>query len=115
MQSKETSGGDDKKVYAPLSFKEAIYLATLGGAKVLNLDGKVGNFVLGKEFDALVVNLKATPGSNSNSSLQQITGESTVDIFQHETVSDLIEKFVYLGDDRNIVEIYVKGKKVFYK
>jgi cytosine/adenosine deaminase-related metal-dependent hydrolase len=32
----------------PLSVAEAFYLLTLGGAQVLSIDHKVGNFVVGK-------------------------------------------------------------------
>ena len=31
-----------------LNLKEAFYLATLGNAKVLNLENKIGNFIIGK-------------------------------------------------------------------
>jgi cytosine/adenosine deaminase-related metal-dependent hydrolase len=33
---------------APLSVAEAFYLLTLGGAQVLSIDHKVGNFAVGK-------------------------------------------------------------------
>ncbi|KAI8902563.1 hypothetical protein BC833DRAFT_613888 [Globomyces pollinis-pini] len=44
------------KDYTALNFAEVFYLATLGGAKTMDLDSKIGNFVVGKDFDALVVN-----------------------------------------------------------
>jgi len=44
-----------------LSYNEIFFLATLGGAHVLNLEDKIGNFEIGKEFDALVVDA-AAPG-----------------------------------------------------
>ncbi|XP_058230806.1 guanine deaminase isoform X1 [Hemibagrus wyckioides] len=46
----------------PLSYKEAFRLATLGGSEVLSLDDCIGNFAVGKDFDALRVNL-CVPGS----------------------------------------------------
>ena len=33
-------------------------------------------------------------------------------LFGHESVEDLVQKFVFLGDDRNIVQIWVDGKMV---
>jgi cytosine/adenosine deaminase-related metal-dependent hydrolase len=33
---------------APLNVAEAFYLLTLGGARVLDIDDKVGNFLVGK-------------------------------------------------------------------
>lgn len=38
-----------------LSVETLFYLATLGGAQVCNLEDRIGNFVVGKEFDALLV------------------------------------------------------------
>ena len=44
-----------------LSPFQALYLATLGGAKALYLDDKIGNFAVGKEADFVVLNFKGTP------------------------------------------------------
>lgn len=38
-----------------LSWKDSLWLATLGGAAALGLEGVVGSFQVGKEFDALLV------------------------------------------------------------
>jgi len=46
-----------------LSLSALFYLATLGGAQVANVDERVGNFVVGKEFDALLV--QTAPASSS--------------------------------------------------
>ena len=53
--------GGEAKHNVTLSYNEIFYLATLGGAHVMNLEAKIGNFEVGKEFDALVVNA-AAPG-----------------------------------------------------
>ena len=37
----------------------ALYLATLGGAKALHLDDKIGNFEPGKEADFVVLDSKS--------------------------------------------------------
>jgi len=44
-----------------LSPFQAFYLATLGGAKSLSLDDKIGNFMPGKEADFVVLDFSATP------------------------------------------------------
>jgi guanine deaminase len=44
-----------------LSPFQAYYLATLGGAKALSLDDKIGNFQLGKEADFIVLDMAAVP------------------------------------------------------
>ena len=33
-------------------------------------------------------------------------------LFGHESVADMVQKFVFLGDDRNIVQIWVDGQMV---
>lgn len=38
-----------------MGLETLFYLATMGGAEVVNLDKRIGNFVVGKEFDALLV------------------------------------------------------------
>ncbi|XP_059782447.1 guanine deaminase [Balaenoptera ricei] len=85
-----------------LTLKEVFRLATLGGSQALGLDRQIGNFEVGKEFDALLINLKAS--------------DSPIDLFYGDFVGDIseavIQKFLYLGDDRNIEEVYVGGKQV---
>lgn len=59
---------------------------------------QVGTFEEGKEFDALLVDVNVPGGP--------------FDIFDGDTMEDQFEKFINLGDDRNIVEVYVQGKLV---
>lgn len=82
--------------YKPLTVPEVLALATEGGAQALCIDDKVGNFVVGKEFDAIIFDAAAGTG----------------DCFGEESKTDLLEKFVYLADDRNILEVFVQGRKV---
>ena len=84
--------------YGPISYKEAFYMATVGGAKVLGMGDVVGNFIQGKKVDCLVVDVEA-PGS-------------PVDIFEGEDVSEKFQKFLFNGDDRNIETVFVDGKIV---
>ncbi|XP_034485264.1 guanine deaminase [Drosophila innubila] len=81
--------------YQQLSYKQAFYLATLGGAKALSLDHVTGNFAVGKEFDALLVDVSVL--EKPHRSL---------------TVDELLEKFIYTGDDRNIKSVFVAGRIV---
>ncbi|ORE10916.1 guanine deaminase [Rhizopus microsporus var. microsporus] len=82
--------------YKYLSVPELFYLATLGGAKVLNLEQQIGNFVTGKSFDALWIDLK----------------HGSVDLMGGETGTQKIEKFLFNGSDQNIRHVYVQGKRV---
>ncbi|XP_076587350.1 guanine deaminase [Chaetodon auriga] len=82
-----------------LTFEEAFRLATLGGSQALSMDDHTGNFEVGKDFDALRVNVAAPGGP--------------IDLIQHDDgPKTLFEKFLNLGDDRNIVEVFVAGRKV---
>ncbi|XP_069481910.1 guanine deaminase-like isoform X2 [Ambystoma mexicanum] len=80
-----------------LTYQEVFRLATLGGSQALALDDVIGNFEVGKEFDALLIN----PGAEG----------SPFEIFANCT-EDVIQKFLYLGDDRNIKEVYVAGRNL---
>ena len=40
---------------------QSFYLATLGGAIALDLEGTIGNFVKGAEADFIVLDYNATP------------------------------------------------------
>ena len=82
-----------------LSLPECFFLATLGGAQVCCLDDKIGNFLPGKDFDALIVDCLAEDSS--------MTPVEDVD-----TVGELWEKFLMTGDDRNIITVLVAGHVV---
>ncbi|KAJ3019660.1 UNVERIFIED_CONTAM: hypothetical protein HDU68_010575 [Siphonaria sp. JEL0065] len=96
--SSPTGGGFSAPVkqYEALSYAEAFHLATVGGAECLSLGNVVGNFLVGKEFDALIVN-------------PTVEG-SPVDVFEGDTTLEIFQRFLFLGDDRNIEKVFVKGK-----
>ena len=79
------------KEYEALSTPELLYLATKGGGSFF---GKVGSFEEGYEFDALVID-----------------DESLKDLNQR-TLEERLERYIYIGDDRNIIERYVAGKRI---
>ncbi|KAL2065317.1 hypothetical protein VTL71DRAFT_2986 [Oculimacula yallundae] len=81
-----------------LSMEEVFYLATLGGAKVMCLEEEIGNFEVGKQFDACWINMRS-------SSIATMYEEG-------DEVGKSFEKFVMTGDDRNIMSVYVRGKRV---
>ncbi|KAI6086971.1 guanine deaminase [Hypoxylon rubiginosum] len=88
------SQGEDKG----LDIREIFYLATLGGARVCCLDDKIGNFKVGKEFDALVIDANAP-------------GVMTM-LEDEDSTRTIFDKFIMTGDDRNIKEVYVRGRSV---
>ncbi|KAI1900047.1 hypothetical protein AGOR_G00045980 [Albula goreensis] len=83
--------------YKTLTFEEVFRLATLGGSQALSLDDRTGNFEVGKDFDAILVDPFAADGP--------------IDMFPYENTKVILEKFLNLGDDRNIMEVYVAGRK----
>ncbi|XP_029674307.1 guanine deaminase-like [Formica exsecta] len=87
-----------KHDHVPFNYKEVFHMATLGGAKALSIDDKVGNLMPGKDFDALIINLNAK--------------NSLLDNFKEYTLEEKLQRFIYSGDDRNIVSVYVRGRKV---
>ncbi|MGH1483500.1 MAG: guanine deaminase [Geminicoccales bacterium] len=79
---------------APL---QALYLATLGSAKALYLDDRIGNLAPGKEADFVVADWRSTPLLSR----------------RIEAASDLIEKLfalIMLGDDRAIFATHIMGR-----
>ncbi|MGI9489733.1 MAG: amidohydrolase family protein, partial [Geminicoccaceae bacterium] len=79
---------------APL---QALYLATLAGARALHLDDKIGNFETGKEADFVVLDWQSTPMLKR----------------RIDAAQDLVEKLfalIMLGDDRAIFATHIMGR-----
>jgi guanine deaminase len=74
----------------------ALYLATLGGARALDLDDKIGNLATGKEADFVVLNLAATP------LLKRRLSEA-------RSLENKLFALTVLGDDRVVARTYLAG------
>ena len=74
----------------PLTTAEAFYMATKGGGSFF---GKVGSFEEGYAFDALVV-------------------EDDPRIAGRLSLEERLQRFLYTGDDRNIVARFAAGRQV---
>ena len=81
---------------SPLS---AFYLATLGGAASLYLDGQIGNFDVGKEADFVVLDAAAMPHLARR-------------VERAETIDERLFAFLILGDDRAVHATHVLGAPV---
>jgi guanine deaminase len=92
----------DKK----LSIATLLYLATLGGAEVCNIDKQVGSFAVGKSFDALLVNIGK---SSKNPNVWEV---DEAGIQGREGIEAALQKFMLAGDDRNISRVYVQGRVI---
>lgn len=62
------------------------------------MDSEIGNFIVGKEFDALVVDINVNAVQVNDS--------------RNYTLEEKLQKFIYSGDDRNILQVYINGYKV---
>jgi guanine deaminase len=75
------------------------YLATLGGARSMQLEGTIGNFVPGAEADFVVLDPQATP-------LLARRSERT------DSLEELLFAIALLGDDRTVAATYAVGAPV---
>lgn len=100
LQTTEHSQHNEvKDAYRPITIDEAFFMATLGGSEVLGIN--CGNFEVGREFDAIVIDPEVK--------------DSPLDHFSVDTTETIFHKFLYTGDDRNMTKIYVQGQKVMDK
>ena len=76
------------------------YLATIGSAKVMRIDGCIGNLKAGMEADLIVLDLKSTP-------LIENRVRNARDIW------DVLFAQVILADDRAVEATYVGGRRVW--
>jgi len=80
----------------PLDSLQAFYLATLGGARALDLGDRIGNFEAGKEADFLVLDLAATPLLARR-------------LARAATLEERLFALMMLADDRVVERAYVAG------
>src|SRR3954462_9027345 len=83
-----------------LSAVEAFYLATLGGARAMGLEDRIGSIAPGREADLVVLDPSATPLL----ALRQARAES---------VEDLLFALMTLGDDRAVRATSVAGAPAY--
>lgn len=99
----KSNDGTDVK----LTFPEAIYMATKAGAKAVGLEHQIGTFEKGKRWDAQLIDLNSP--------------NSIIDIFDwqikkdRKSMSDLLGKWIFGGDDRNCIKVWCNGRLVVDK
>ncbi|EGX96796.1 Guanine deaminase [Cordyceps militaris CM01] len=91
---------DTRDGSAALTLDEAFHMATIGGARVVGFGDEVGDFAVGKQFDALLVDVTHTSGG------------ITAPLEEADTLRTILEKFIMTGDDRNITQVYVRGRLI---
>lgn len=99
------SGSDHDK----LTVSEVLYLGTMGGARLVSAEDRIGSFAVGKRWDAQLIDLDSEG--------------SQVDVFEWQVVKpgqgdskqkwdDIIAKWLFNGDDRNCTVVWVNGRRV---
>jgi len=84
---------------ANVSTGGAFYLATKGGAKVLQLDDRIGSLDPGKDADFTVIDyLRADPLSGTGG---------------YNTPAHVLSRLCYNGDVQCVKEVYIRGEKRF--
>lgn len=97
-----------------LSLNDALFMGTQGGAIAVGLQKEIGTFDYNKKFDAQLIDLN---GMNSNMDLfdWQIPNKSDKPEDLHTKIINLLNKWVFSGDDRNCIKVYVNGRTVVDK
>jgi guanine deaminase len=81
-----------------LSVGEVFYAATLGGARALGMDSRVGSFAAGKCADFVVLD------------------DTSVNRFAYtgfyQSPVERLSRLIYRGDSQSVLATYVDGKKI---
>lgn len=83
-----------------LSALKSLYLATLGNARTLKLDDKIGSFKAGNEADFIVMDFHSTPLMSLKQS-------------KCKTLAEKLFAMIILGDDRTVRSTYVAGECLY--
>ncbi|MCJ1439609.1 MAG: hypothetical protein MMC23_000089 [Stictis urceolatum] len=105
--------GQEGRDRLKLSVEETLFLATGGGAKCLGLEGRVGAFGVGMEWDAQFVDLGRECGFGGvKGEGKGEVGRGNVQVWEEMGWDERINKWIFCGDDRNTKAVWVKGRLV---
>jgi guanine deaminase len=83
---------------------EAFYLMTLGNARALGLEGRIGSFAPGSEADVVVLDPRATPVKRHR-----------MEAIRDGDIAEILFVLMMLGDDRAVRATYVLGEPAFVR
>ncbi|WP_164658049.1 guanine deaminase [Tropicibacter sp. Alg240-R139] len=81
----------------PLHAAQLLWLATVGSARSLRMDDKIGNLAPGMEADLIVLDLTSTPAISQRSAVADDLWEA-------------LFPTIMMGDDRAISEVWINGQ-----
>lgn len=109
MKEKE----EKSREHIKLTVADSLFLATLGGARALDMGEKLGSFEVGKQFDTQLIDIESQ-GSNVDVFPWQRANFCTPKSITLAPPSivreDLLAKWFFNGDDRNVIRVWVSGK-----
>ncbi|MBK0329163.1 guanine deaminase [Rhodobacteraceae bacterium F11138] len=83
----------------PLHAAQLLWLATVGSARTLHMDGLIGNLQPGHEADLIVLDLASTPA------IAQRTAQA-------DDIWEALFATIMMGDDRAIAETWIQGARL---
>lgn len=86
------------KIAPAMTLAEAFYLATLGGAKLLSMDDKIGSLEKGKHADFLILDHQKTDPFGEES--------------KYLKPEQILSKLIYRGGKEIVKHVYIKGKQI---
>ena len=81
----------DAKIH--VTYRDAFHWATLGGARSLGIENKIGSLDVGKRFDAYIADIGSLPAV----------------FLEGQTAEEKFERFIRTGKDEHIKQVYVDG------
>ncbi|KAL0581171.1 hypothetical protein V5O48_000861 [Marasmius crinis-equi] len=106
-----TMGNISSQVNLAIDWKEALYLATRGGAEALALPEGCGTFQVGAPLDAQQIELfKVNPTRGMGPF--DVLGLEIDDSGPNSLSEDMVEKWWCIGDSRNRTAIWVQGVRL---
>lgn len=103
----------EMREHVKLSVPELLFLATMGGAQTLDMLEQIGSFDVGKQFDAQLIDLETSASNVDIFAWQQPDYKAKIVKGKRAppklTDEDLLAKWFFNGDDRNVTAVWVDG------
>ena len=77
------------------------YMGTLGGAKALGWEDRIGNFAPGKAADLVVLDMA-----------EALPGRSTIEALEQSSSEELLSRLIHRGHRAQVREVFVQGEMV---